>query len=207
MAKLYIANCTKQNQEIYFRLDFDIDDDGRKQIVTRFRPAKRQSVAPGRQIVLGGDLHIRQIQDIISQLEVFGLIGEADVPRLDRIASYVYNIDQPVRADTIRTVMASNQGILITQGVERRKAAAIVTNETVANTVNQQFAEAGISKAPEQAVEVEIEQLEQSEAGEKRIEEGYKIDPKAPMPTKAAKGGKGKGLSKVTGRAFSGGAS
>lgn len=183
MARLFVANCTRQNQEIHYRLD--LDETGRIDERRRFQPAKRMTIAPGRQVALGGDLHMTQITDIIDQLRPFGLIGVVDVPRMKSIAPYVFDIDKQIQPFTINSVMAVNAGIHVQDGKDRRARAAIAVNETVAATVSHEFAANQIPKEPEQEVEVEVEQLEQSEAGEKRIEEGYRISAKAPdKPTK-----------------------
>lgn len=177
MSRLFVANCTRQVQEVYYRLDFNAD--GAPEPNARFQPAKRQTIPPGRQIVLGGDLHIKQIEDIVDQLAKYGAVGTLDVPRLKKVAPYVCNVDKSVPVDVIRNVMTVNAGVLTQQGRDRRKKAAIAVDDTVANVVNSQFAEAGIPKEADQSVEVEFEQEEQSEAGEKRVEEGYRIEAKA----------------------------
>lgn len=195
MSRLFVANCTRQFQEVYYRLDFN--DGGQPEANRRFQPAKRETIPPGRQICLGGDLHMTQIKDIIDQLKPYGLVGTVDVPRLNAIAPYVFDIDKPVSVSVINDVRNSNAGILIEQGRERRKKAAIVVNETVANVVGNEFASAGIAKEPTQEIEVEFEQEEQSEAGESRVAEGYRLDANAPAPvqrgrTNSKGGGRGK---------------
>lgn len=196
MSRLYVANCTRQFQEIYYRLDYN--NKGEPEANRNFQPAKRQTIPPGRQINLGGDLHMTQINDIVEQLKPYGLVGSVDVPRLKTMAPYVFNIDQAVTADVIRNVRNVNSGILIQQGKQQRARAAIIVNETVANVVSNEFAEAGVTKEPTQDVEVEFEQQDQSEAGEKLVEEGYRIDASAPAnpQLRSGKGGKGSGRRK-----------
>ena len=178
MSKLFVANCTRQHQEIHFRLD--INSEGNQEQNARFQPAKRMTIPPGRQVPLGGDLHITQVTDIIDQLRRFGLVGTVGVPRLKTMAPFVCSIDKAVPESIIRQVMDSNAGILIREGQERRKRAAVAMNETVANAVAEKFAAEGIPSEAKQDVEIEIEQVEQSEAGEKRIEEGFRIKADAP---------------------------
>ncbi len=182
MAKLFVANCTMQMQRVYYRIDFDVDRDGKQTIVRRFQPAKQVDIPSGRQAVVGGELHTDQINDIVNQLRTFGLVAVTEIPGIRTFTSFVFNLNQPIKEDHIRYVAARNQGFKIEEGKERRQKAAVVMNDIVANTVSDQFAAQGIPKEPTQDFEVEFEQLDQSEAGEKRIEEGYRMDLKAPPP-------------------------
>jgi hypothetical protein len=182
MAKLYVANCTMQMQRVYYRIDFDVDKEGKQTIVRRFQPAKQVDIPSGRQTVVGGDLHADQIDDIINQLRTFGLMAVTEINNIRSFTPFIFNLNFPVKEDAIRHVAAKNQGLKIEEGKQRRAKAAVVMNDIVANTVANKFADEGIPKEPTQDFEIEFEQLEQSEAGEKRIEEGYRMDPKAPPP-------------------------
>ena len=185
MVMLYVANCTKQYQEVHFRLDFNDSNHPNQN-----SPAKKQTIPPGRQVALGGDLaHVSQADEIIKQLTAYGLVPASEIARLKAKAPYIYSRDTPVKPDQIRHVQNLNAGILMREGRLLREKAAIVVNETVADTVARQFAENGIDKEATQDVEVEFEQQDQSEAGEKRIEEGYRIDAtsKPNQPTKAGR--------------------
>lgn len=76
--KLYIANCTRQNWVVHYRLDFLPDGtvDPRRQN----QPARQQAIAPGRQeMIASPDLHISQIDDIVNQLVPYGLVAVAHV--------------------------------------------------------------------------------------------------------------------------------
>lgn len=177
MSKLYISNCTRQVQEIQFRLDFN--QQGQPQM--QFRPALRQTIQPGRQVIVANkDLHQSQVDSIVGQLCRYGMIAVADVPRTKSKTALVYNVDRPVSSEVIRTVMARNAGVLLQEGKERRQKAALATNEIIATAVTNNFAAMGIPKEPTQDVDVEFEQEEQTEAGESRIEEGFRIRDNAP---------------------------
>lgn len=186
MARLFVANCTRQNKQVFYRLDFN--EQGQK--IARNDPAKSQTIPAGRQINLGGDLHITQIETIIDQLKAYGMVGASEVRGLKKPAPYIFNVDKAIKPDEIRMVMAVNNSHLIAQGRDRRRKAAIVANDMVTKVVGDQFMNAGINKDPAQDFEVEFEQLEQSDAGERRIEEGYKIDHNAKTETAGKGGGK-----------------
>lgn len=191
MTRLYVANCTRQFQEIHFRLDFASNENP----MGRVPPAKRQTIPPGRQVPLGGDLHMTQVDDIVSQLKPYGLIGVADIGRVKGFTPYVFNVDKPVTPAQMRDVIQSNAEVKLKDGKDLRQMAAVASNEAVAHTVANEFAEKGIAADPNAEVEIEFEQLEDSNpediptgvrAAGKRVEEGYKID---------AKSGSGRGKS------------
>ena len=172
--RLYVANCTKHRQKIYYRLDFNQEGQPATQVG---KLPKSQDVEPGRQIVLGGDLHKSQIVSIVDQIAVFGAAGTVDVPRLKYQAPYVFDIDKAVPADTIRKVMAHNGQILIHAGRARREKAAIVVNKLVEQRVAEELIAKHIEPPEMKSVDVEFEQEEQSEQGEKTIAEGYTMGP------------------------------
>jgi hypothetical protein len=182
MARLYIANCTRQKQVVCYRLDFTKEGEVNQR--QNFQPARQQDVDAGRQVQLGSDFHKNQVVDIVEQLSRYGLIGCVDVPRMraDQFVPYVYNIDQPVPAETMRRVRDHNAGVKIRQGQDLRKKAAIAADNTIRQTVEAEFERLGIPAGPAEETTVTFEQLDQSEAGEKRIEEGMKVSPTAPLP-------------------------
>ena len=200
MARLYIANPTRQRQIVCYRLDFD-NEGNPKDTNRKFQPHHQQEIEPGRQIQLGRDFHPNQISEIVEQLAVFGLIGEVDVPKLRAadfdnlragVVPFVFNIDRPVSSENMRKVMAHNANILIQDGRERRKKAAIASSATIQQTVENQFAAAGFPDTPSERQTIAFEQEEQSEAGEPRVEEGYKVDKNAPVKPKPPKRGPGR---------------
>jgi hypothetical protein len=188
MAKLYIANVSRQNQIVCFRLDYGPDGE-LKDTNRRFEPARQQEIPPGRQVMIGGDMHMRQIEDIVKQLQPYGLVGALDAPRQRAIAPLVFNVVNPVTAKVMESVRDTNAELLTADGHERRQKAAVATNDIVQTTVAQQFAEVGIEDKPADRTDVTFEQQEQSEAGEKTIAEGYRVEAGAAAPPKN-KGGR-----------------
>lgn len=183
--RLYIANVSRQTHVVCYRLDYDktgaLLDTNR-----RFQPARQQDIPPGRQVQIGGDLHEAQLNQIVEQLEPYGLIHADDVGRHRNVPTpYIYSRDRPVPAEAMRKVQGANSEILIEQGKERRAKAAVASNEIVQQAVSHQFAQVGIEEPPADRTTVTFEQLEQSDQGEKRVEEGYKV-----VPEKTATGRK-----------------
>lgn len=185
--RLYIANCTRQNRIVCYRLDFD--QQGKPELRAQFQPAKQQPIDPGRQAMIGGDFHIRQIEDIVAQLARYGMVGVKDVATNKKMAPMVFNVDAPVPAEVMRRVSSSNAELLIEQGKMRRQRAAIRSNDLVNATVQKDLMDRGQMTEDTAPVDVDVgfEQLEQSDAGERRIEEGYKLRANAPPPKNAPK--------------------
>src|ERR1700680_4580579 len=187
MSRLCIANPTLQHQIICYRLDYS--KEGELNANSKYQPARQQDCAPGRQVLIGGDFHPMQIKEIVEQLTTFGLIKIEDVTRLGRMpVTYIASVDKAVPAAVIQMVRDHNSQLRVEEGHERRKKAAVASEQIVQNTVANQLADFGIEAQPERTT-VAFEQLDQSEAGEKRIEEGYKIE----HNDRSGKGGANKG--------------
>jgi hypothetical protein len=187
MTALYIANPTKQVQIICYRLDYN--KKGEDEVMRRFQPAKQQDIQPGRQAMIGSrDFHLTQVQDIVDQLEPYGIIAAKEVGRLPRKKiNYVFNVDSPVPADVMRAIQNHNNGVQIEEGRDRRAKSAVASNDLVQQTVQQQFMEQGIPAEPSDSTTVAFEQLEQSEAGEKTIAEGFEIVPEGKTGPRSGK--------------------
>ena len=189
--RLYVANCTQQNMVVFYRTEFDREGN---QIDQRGKLPRQQGIPPGRQEVVGGDLQKDSIDAIIGQLEVYGLVAEKDVASLAKTAPMIFNVDQPVKPRSIELARETNKMILFAQGRDRRERAAVIVNDLVQNQISADMAARGSEQAAGQTdpLEVEFEQLDQSELGESRIEEGYRVDPKAAAPRGAKAAGKGR---------------
>lgn len=186
MGKLYIANCTKQNREIQYHLHLKVD--GGRLVSTDPAPvnrmAARQTITPGRQDIIGAvDLPPWQIESVIRQLTPHGLVANDELyspAHRGKMIPLVYSLDRPVSRDVIMYVMDSNAGHLTEEGRHRRVQAAIATNETVVSAVNQTLAQNQIDADVKTTVDVEFEQVEQSEFNESKIAEGIKVRADAP---------------------------
>ena len=176
--RLYVANCTKQNAIVFYRLD--IDKDGKREEAARsqVRAALQVRVGPQRQEPLGGDMHLNQVNSVIDQLARHGGIRLENVGDQRRhVAPYVLSVDRPVPANVMQRVIDDNAAILLHQGFIRRKKAAVAVDKIVKDAVESAAIAAGVEEPPEvPPVDVSFEQDEQSEAGEKVIEEGFRVD-------------------------------
>lgn len=165
MAKLWIANCTLQDHIVCYRLDFDRH--GNHDEADKFRAPHQEKILSGQQVPLGGDLHKAQVVSIIDQLEQYGLCKFDEVSRNKPfVVPYIYREEVMVPAEAVRRQRDINNGLHTKAGSERRKAAAVGVSKAVL--------EAATLIAPRET-SVEFEQTQQSDLGEKRIEEGMKI--------------------------------
>jgi molecular chaperone DnaK (HSP70) len=186
MGRLYVANCTKQPQELQYHLHLKVD--GGRLVSTDAAPinrqATRQTIQPGRQDVIGAhDLPTWQIESVIRQLVPHGIVGVTDLYSPSFRAMKIpllFSIDKPIPGDVIRYTIDSNSGVLTEQGRRRRIQAAIATNETINNAVAQSLATNQIDQEINTKVDVEFEQVAQSEFEETKIAQGVRIRDDAP---------------------------
>ncbi len=167
MPVLYLANCT--------RLDFD--KYGEKDPRAMGKLPKHQDIPAGRQVPLGGELHMTQIEDIIQQLQPYGLMAQKDIASEHGRLSWVFNVNRPVSEDAIRYVLDFNSGILTEEGQKRRHRAAIAANEALAEQIEGE---------PDR-FHVEFEQLDEEGRKGPLLAEGVRVDKNAPGPSAKAK--------------------
>jgi len=119
VTKLYVANCSQQNQSVNYRL---IESIG----------VKQQTIEIGQQIILGGrDITDIQIDGIIEQLDPYGFFRADTIGKQHHYAGLVYSLDKPVSIDLMSRVIQRNREILIHKGREIRKEAAVAVNNAL----------------------------------------------------------------------------
>lgn len=168
MPTLYVANCTRQNFDARYRLEYLPNGDLKpnQQVL-----ATRQMIPSGRQVPLAGEVSMEQVKSLIAQFERFGALAEMDAKqatkRHGRIP-LVWNIDQPVKPGTMLLVHDHNLGILTEEGRARRLAAAIVADETLNTAMN--------AVTPLFEVEIETEDVEVGDQELPTLEEGIRVE-------------------------------
>ncbi len=115
MSKIYIANCTKQVQQLQFRVPEN------PQIIMGEIPIGEQKLV--------WDGSTPAIQDIIEQLSAYGMVSVAELPRTKRFAGLCYSLDVPVKMDAIVMANRHNIDVLFDKGVEIRKALAVAVDK------------------------------------------------------------------------------
>ena len=187
MPRLYVANPTPQTQTVCFRIEHD-NNGNLKDTNRRFQGHQQQDIPPGRQVQLGGDMHDNQIKDIVEQLGRYGMVDVSDVSRPPNIKiPYICSVGREVPASVMQRVQFHNSNIATEDGRARRAAAAVASNQIVQDTVHSRFMQEGFPAEPADTTIVSIEQLEQSERGEKRIEEGFEVVPEGKRGPRSGK--------------------
>lgn len=173
MPHLFIANCTRKRQLVFYRLDFT--SEGMHDPEARVRGLKQVGpIAPGQQASAGGDMHLSQIQSVMDQLSPCGGVGIEELSRLPKHeVVYVMSIGRQVPMSAIKEVHEHNLEILNYQGEASRRRAAIGVNGIV-----EQYIDATINK-----FDVEMEQMPpepgEPDAPGKMLKFGVHVDRKA----------------------------
>lgn len=177
MARLYVVNATGQNLIVNYRLDFTVDDMGRR-TSEKLVPYKFLQVPARQQVPFGGDWHPMQITEIVQQLEkAYGAVHVSNVrtAKLQGRIKIVWQQDQPVSRAICNDVYRHNIEFLTDQGAERRKNLAVLADMQLTDLID---------KTPPK-MELEFEQMDEDEDIPGRLTEGVIVQhrPAAPAPT------------------------
>jgi hypothetical protein len=173
MPHLYVANATKQNQTVFYRLDFNIE--GELDMSDRLRAARKFDLNPGQVKSVAGDMHDTQCKSIIEQLKTYGAldISETTRPPRNQQVPLIMSMGKPVPPKLILEINEHNQGVLAVGGEHRRSQAALATDRLVQDQVDATVKE----------FTVEIEDVGAGPGSEemlgkdhKNLAVGYKID-------------------------------
>ena len=179
MARLFVVNCTGQNRIVNYRLDYTVDDQGRR-TSERLMPYKSITIPARQQVPFGGDLHPVQIADIVGQLErTCGAVHVDDVRTAKRmgVVKMIWSQDKPVTIAVLRDVVDHNINRLSEQGEERRRTLALVADQQLTNLIDK----------PLPKLEMEFEQVEEDPDLPGRLTEGLRVNhkPESAKPPKA----------------------
>lgn len=186
MSKMYIVNCTSQNQVICYQLP------GTAKVV-------QQTIGMGRQDFVGGsfaDFSPPEIESIATQLRPYGLIAAADVKRLPgKIVPYIWS-ESVIKLGVIKHVMDHNKGVHVVTGEKRRENAALGTNDALKKIIETAVQE-GQPVPPVDTFTIEVEEVDtessakaHEDLGTKPIAKGFEIDNKSSAGP--PRGGRGK---------------
>lgn len=120
--KLYVANMTKQFHDFLYTVPEE-----KKQ--GRFR---MQRIAPGEQIrVYQDDMTQADVDAIVSQHEIYGLIGVNEIKRTKAFIGLCFSVDKPVDMEKFMVAEQHNDAVLADRGVEIRKNAAVAVADHI----------------------------------------------------------------------------
>src|SRR3974390_1318278 len=86
---LYIGNATKQEQQFCYR----VPEDGRLRV---------QDIHVGTQIKVSGELTAQQIDAIVDQHRMYGLIPAAEAGKVKDFAGLCYSVGKPIQIDKLQ---------------------------------------------------------------------------------------------------------
>jgi hypothetical protein len=129
MTTLYIANCSKQINQFNFRAP------GQDRIVY-------QNIKPGeQQFIWKENASLEDLQFIISQHEMYGLVPASDVMNNHQFVGLCYQFDKPIDVDKIMYTFETNDDKLKERNETIRKESA--------SALAQQMAESGEGRLAE----------------------------------------------------------
>lgn len=117
MAILYVANATKHNQIIVYRLP-------------ESTAPIRRNMTPGEQIAIK-DLSTADVEAIIRQNVVYGWMDAGAIDHAKPFVGIIYSTDKQITANKIMATMEHNLDVLTARGRDNRKLAAVATNDTL----------------------------------------------------------------------------
>ncbi len=188
MARLYVCNATGQNRIVNYRLDYTVDNEGRR-TSERLVPYKSIMVPARTQMPFGGDLHPMQISEIVQQIEkTCGAVAAENIRTAKRmgVVKMVWQQDRPISRAVLKDVVDHNMGLLSDQGAERRRTLALAVDMQMTDHT----AQFGM-RAPAK-LEMEFEGVEEDEnlPDPSRLTEGLRVAHRpaaAPEPRKVGR--------------------
>lgn len=122
--RLYIANATKQVHDFIYRLPESPN-------------AHKQQIEIGGQIVLAQELNSLDIDAVIEQHALYGLVKADEIDRARAFTGMCYSVDKPVSLPNIQKLFLVNHNALLERGQEIRKAAAVAVESQLQNNLGE----------------------------------------------------------------------
>jgi hypothetical protein len=126
MARLFVANCTKQRHEF-----------------TYFVPEDRRGSLKKIMIPIGGQVMVHKedtpevLNEIIDQHIRYGLVAAKDIPKTRAFIGVCYSINQMIDVDDIMTAAEHNDDVLIERGLHQRKTATLAMDAEMSKSVGE----------------------------------------------------------------------
>ena len=124
--KLYVGNATRQILDLTCRIP---------DVVSIYR----QKIPVGCQVlVASGQLNTPQIDAVIDQLAVYGLVRIDEIDRTKPFIGMCYSVDKPIPNKRLILAMDHNIGVLTERGKTMRKEAAVVTSLAIEKQLREE---------------------------------------------------------------------
>jgi hypothetical protein len=147
MARLYIANCTKQVHEFCYRVPAD---DG----AAYSRTVRTQRIDPGTQQLIHTETALQILEAIVDQHVIYGLLPAAEVVRTKNFVGLCFSFDKPVTMEAIAYALDRNEGVNFDRAEERREINAIGVADALEG-IGEQLRHDGRRVPPLRGVDVE----------------------------------------------------
>ena len=165
--QMYVANATRQYLDFMYTMP-------------EVKGARRQSIPPGGQVKITGDLNTPQIESIIRQHDKYGMRNVTEVDSAKGFVGYMFSLDRPVPAAKLQRLMDRNIGVLQADGKKFRTEAAIAEQQRL-DTALQESGLPETLRTYETTIVEEVKPDRQESQGDP-ISEGVRVQNDAPVP-------------------------
>jgi len=140
---MFVANATNQPHDFVYRLP-------------EHAAAIRVPIRAGGQVQLPGDLRLKDVEAIIEQHRLYGMIEAGEIARLGSrpYAGLCYSLDRQTTPERILTLYNHNTSVLVERGKKLRTDSAIAIHENM----QQQALEQHLPD-PLRALETTVEEI------------------------------------------------
>jgi len=163
---MFIANCTNQVQDFHYRLPEN-------------PKVLKQTIPIGGQIQIPGDLSTPDIEAIVRQHTVYGMVSVQEIDRTKDFIGICYQLDRKVDMERVKRAAIHNLGVLNERGRKLRQEAAVAVNNAIEEQTN------GV-QAFEMSIEEQESQGKDIEVNEKVRVSKYE-EPQAPVKARGAR--------------------
>ena len=116
--KMYVANTTHQVQDFQYRLPDSLK-------------IYKQEIRIGGQIAVPGDITRNDVDFIVNQHAMYGLVDVKEIDRTRNFFGLCYSIDKPVDVERVKYAIIHNNEVLVERGKDLRKEAAVAVNNAI----------------------------------------------------------------------------
>lgn len=162
MPKLFVANTTFQNVDFQYRLRESLK-------------IYQQMIPIGGQIQISGDLSTPDIDYVVHQHAMYGMVRVDEIDRTKPFIGLCYDVDRRIDVEKMRRALAHNQEVLADRGKTIRQEAAMAVESAVEGQ------NVGLT-----GVEFTIEE-EAKDGKDKEVSETIRVDRHAPPMTGSGK--------------------
>jgi hypothetical protein len=143
MPNLFIANTSTKHNDFNFRLP------GNPQL-------RIEKIPAGNQIRVLADMNQEEIDYVVKQHEVYGLIHVSQIKKIDQFSGMIYS-DKPISVNDMQVTMDKNNDVLLKEGYELKKVAAVAMDSALRDAINNSHENLGLQKS----VEIDIQEIPQ----------------------------------------------